>query len=119
MAANSPVTETWLTDLLSELGNTSDEIAAKLRDARVQGYRQDARRCPLARFVTERLSEHYPSGSVEVVVATDALLIAQASPDANEGGDLLVLAELSEPVVEFVQRFDDAAWPDLINEAAE
>lgn len=96
---------------LKDLGNTSDEVAAKLLSARCLGERNRIYKCPVAKYVAALTKE---DGARSVAASGFGCLIVQY-PSAPKDGYLLKeeRIDLPQPVREFVRRFDSGAYPEL------
>jgi hypothetical protein len=84
-----------LDQALAELPDTADGIAQMLIEADCQGAQRDGRCCPMANYLT-RL------GFVEPFVQPDYVQVNSAMPPT------------SWALREFVERFDDDEWPELV-----
>jgi hypothetical protein len=102
------------TALLADLGNTSDEVAESLREARVLGVPRSNRSCPVALYLSSVMG---PDPRVRsVAIGHCSLLINVASPrDLRPAGRLLV--QLPKPVRRFVAAFDNCEYPAIIRGA--
>jgi hypothetical protein len=122
MPVSNIITEEWLTRTLADLGDTADEVAATLRGAEIKGRRSNAVQCPIARYLARRVAEHLPSTQATVNVHSDAAEITPIRPATHadtdaDAEDPIVLVELPNPVLAFLQNFDEAAYPDLIDDS--
>lgn len=90
-----------LEQALAALPDTADRIAARFAADGIKGTRKDDGCCPVAVYLTS---------------------VGLASPEVTEnviavGGDDEDLFEFTpEHVVEFIQRFDNGAWPELVSD---
>ncbi|RKS70682.1 hypothetical protein BZB76_5158 [Actinomadura pelletieri DSM 43383] len=103
MPINDAITDRWLAQVLSKLGNTHSAVAARLRAAQVTGRPGDPCACPIARYVLARVRVHVPSGPVLVTV-TDKVFVDIDAPSGD--GYRSVSATVPEPVTEFITAFD-------------
>jgi len=83
-----------LTEALAALPGTADDIAAMLIEADCQGSRRDGRCCPMANYLS-RLG-------FEAFVQPDYVQADGVTPDT------------SQELREFVERFDEGEWPELV-----
>ncbi len=97
--------------LLASLGETSDEVAAALREAHVAGVPRSNRSCPIALYLNSVMG---PDPRVRsVAVGQCSLLISVASPrDLRPAGRLFV--QLPKPVRAFVAAFDNQQYPEVL-----
>lgn len=92
-----------LDQALAELPDTADGIAAYLIEQECRGRRRNARCCPVANYLT---------GTGEFFDAdVDPALI-----DALIEGDQEARVETPAHIAEFIKRFDDGEWPELVDE---
>jgi hypothetical protein len=110
------ITEQWLSELLTGLGDNPDQIHTALRKAKITGQRGSRYDCPLARYVADHARQRVPSATVRVRVCEGAVVVEIEETDT--GGYREIGVEQSEVVKGFVQRFDNDAYPDLIDQAA-
>jgi hypothetical protein len=96
-----------LPTLLSELGSTADEIAAKLAEAGIEGDINEPCSCAIAAFIK---ANGYP----DVAVGTN-----------NDGGFYVETDDHSEftigqagPIPDFIRAFDAGAYPHLVRQGA-
>ena len=112
-STNSAITEEWLTQTLTELGNNADKVATSLRDAEVKGRRNNAAQCPVARYIARRVVERVPSTRLQIDILSDTAVITAPKPNADVD-DVIVTVELPDSILAFIQRFDQGDYPDLV-----
>lgn len=92
-----------LLEALHELGGDSDEVAESLRKQGIKGLRGEHCHCPVANYLKSRGFGGevwgYPGPSVFRYVSTDVAVVGTP-----------------EPVFNFIRRFDDEEFPDLVAE---
>ncbi|TDB89136.1 hypothetical protein E1264_09195 [Actinomadura sp. KC216] len=110
------ITEQWLSELLTGLGDSPDQIHATLRNAKVTGQQASRYDCPLARYVADHARQRMPSAQVKARVSTGEVVVEIEESDT--GGYREVGAEQPEATKKFVQAFDSGSYPDLIDQAA-
>lgn len=111
------LTEQWLTQTLAGLGTEADRVAATLRAAKITGEQYSPTGCPVARYLTERTRERWPSARVTVSVSNSTATVGIDLPDT---GYQYVVARPPKAVKEFIHAFDvDGAYTDLIAESAD
>lgn len=99
-----------ITLMLERLGSTPDEIAQSLRVSGVKGMRRQGNSCPITHWLEKQMGGR--------------AFTSQQSVSWIEGPDLreidptaMVWVAVPEPVVDFVTRFDDGVYPDLVEHA--
>lgn len=108
-------TEQWLTQTLAGLGTDADDVAATLRAAKITGEQYSPTGCPVARYLTERTHERWPSARVTVSISESTATVGIDLPDT---GYQYVQARPPEAVREFIVAFDShGAYTDLIAES--
>lgn len=80
---------------LEDLGDTADEVAVTLARYGVTGLRGKVRECPIARWATNLYGEPVSVGCESMSAITWEV-------------------SLPEAVVDFVRRFDDGLYPELL-----
>jgi hypothetical protein len=116
MTTSRPLTEHWLSDVLTDLGPTADDIAATLRAAKITGDRHNSSTCPIARYLTQRVRQAAPSSQIITVSVHTRIHIEIDDPDT---GHCSVTIETPEAVDQFITAFDgDGAYPDLVTDYA-
>jgi hypothetical protein len=96
-------TDDELVVLLGTLGDTSDQIAAAFVAKGIKGETGSAYRCPVAKWlIAETGCREAEVDQADVCVRRDG------------GGSLWVTPP--EPVADFIVRFDEGDYPDLIAE---
>lgn len=109
-----PLTEQWLSDVLTELGQTADDVAAALRTAEITGERHNPHHCPIARYLAQRVRQVAPSGQLTVSVTT----WTRVEVDQPDTGYHAVEVPTPEAVNDFITAFDTgAAYADLVAES--
>jgi hypothetical protein len=116
MTTSEPLTEQWLSDVLTELGPTADDIAASLRTAKITGDRNDPSTCPIARYLAQRVRQAAPSCRITAISVSTRIRVGVDVPDT---GYCSVAVETPEAVDQFITAFDkEAAYPDLVADYA-
>lgn len=88
-----------IAQLLAELGDTADDVADRLRALGIKGERGVGEHCPIANLL-------HSNGYEGAEVDTDTIY-----PEGSFGD---VEVDAPEPVEEFIRRFDDGVYLDLI-----
>ncbi|MFI0411948.1 hypothetical protein E1264_02705 [Actinomadura sp. KC216] len=110
------ITEQWLSELLTGLGDGPDQIHTALRNAKITGQRGSRYDCPLARYVADHARKRVPSAQVRVRVYEGAVVVEIEESDT--GGYREVGVEQPEAVKRFVQAFDGGYYLDLVDREA-
>lgn len=92
--------------LLADLGHTSDEVAATLRDSGVLGTPKDVHGCAIARYLNAILGSETCVQSVGVGQTRVRLVIGRTK--------LPLSVALPEPAQAFVRSFDKFLYPGLV-----
>lgn len=87
---------------LWRLGKTPEEVAANLELGGWLGLRHDAGACPVARYLAAVL----PNASGAEVSRYEAAVLFTDRPDVE--------ANLPRAVADFIEAFDDGAFPELV-----
>jgi hypothetical protein len=85
-------------EALDDLPKDADEIASAFEEAGITGYMVEARRCPLAKYVTQETG-------FTVGVAGETVV-----PEAY----FQVAVFLPRQIRKFVDKFDDGEYPNLV-----
>ncbi len=88
---------------LAQLGNTSEEIAAKLRIVGIKGRRQEPKSCPLTHYLVQ-VDPRFRNFRIGNITVYDGTLDYEAGVD------------METPVRQFVRDFDDGKYPYLEEE---
>lgn len=117
MSSYDIFTDHWLESVLRDLGDSPEAVADTLRRAKIKGLQRKAEDCPIARYIAMRVRQCAPEAQVRVTVES-VVDVELAVPDVGYCG-YLVASSPPEPVVEFLERFDDEAhagnpYPDLV-----
>ena len=105
MPTHKTLTDQWLATVLSEMGDSHEQVAETLRNAQIKGQQGDLHDCPIARYIASRVREHAPSHSVTVTVCGSVVTVAIFDDGFTE-----ISADAPEPVREFVATFDNAEF---------
>jgi hypothetical protein len=92
-----------LEQALAALPGTADDIAAHLAAKGIRGAREDSCNCPMVVYLT--------SLDFDRVNVTLSRILARAQP-----GGALVDVRTPWWIAEFVHRFDEGEWPELVAE---
>lgn len=88
-------------DALRRLGSSSEEIADSLAARGIRGRRMEERACPLANYLRDELTV-----SVQIEVGSVQI----------DGVDGFMSTAVCDGVEDFIEDFDDRAYPYLIQE---
>ncbi|MEU4239769.1 hypothetical protein [Actinoplanes sp. NPDC026619] len=91
-----------ITELLTGLGRSANAIADRLAESGITGYRDEADRCPIARYL------RHADPSLRSVVVLDGVI------EICTDRDVEVTVPAPEPVRYFVIRFDLNRYPRLV-----
>ena len=98
--------EAAVAKLLADLGDTADAVADRLRALGSKGFKADACRCPVARYIETQSTYTGPAVAQDTTVVDDPDESCRA-PEALTPG----------PVKEFICRFDRGVYLDLVEVA--
>jgi hypothetical protein len=98
--------EAAVAKLLADLGDTADAIADRLRALGIKGRARQACHCPVANYIERQSAYTGASVSRDLVLAVD--------PDLNYEA---LEVPTPDAVAEFVRRFDDGVYLDLVEVA--
>lgn len=93
-------TEESVEEWLDSLGTTADEVANSCRALGYKGRPQQARVCPISNGAKQHFGVPFASAYKSVFV--------------GELGGNYTRVNLTRPVDEFIQKFDDGEYPDLV-----
>jgi hypothetical protein len=99
-----PILEAQLVSALQALDRKPD-IAEFFRQEGIKGARDSKCECPVAAFLKEVIGERFSVGSANV---------AHFRTSRGHSLEMRAYAPLPRRVREFVERFDDRRYPDLI-----
>jgi|SRR5882724_6040145 len=95
-----------LMEALVALPNTADGIAAKFLAEGITGTPQDSCDCPLAAYASRETG-------YSASVGPNNMFVSHRGPESKWTVSTFDIP-LSEPLSEFVMRFDRGNWPELI-----
>ncbi len=99
---------------LAELGDTADAVAASLERLGVVGDKAEPDSCPLARYLSRRFPE--AGGDVGVnLISARVGTAGVCKPGIVVGETVGYEPLLTTIVINFVERFDDGLYPELVD----
>lgn len=102
------MTSAQLHEFLVSLGPSADEVAATLVRLGAKGHRFAECGCPVARAVATQYRVLHPRTGFNVLADLEHVRVFLAT------GGISVECETPEPVSDFMARFDNKAYPELV-----
>jgi hypothetical protein len=97
------ITNEQVQGALRKLGDNSAKIAESLKAMGIRGFLEDSACCPLANYLVKELN-----------LDTEAeVLMIYGGRTVCHGSEYLMYEELPDAAIEFIDRFDAGAFPDL------
>ncbi len=97
-----------ITEFLTSLGTTADEVADSLRAAGIRGIRSSMCNCPILNAVYQALPDYWPG-----LVILGSVTKNGRSYRATLGDSQICDPRLTPAIEDFIAKFDSGSYPDL------
>jgi hypothetical protein len=105
-----------LKEFLASLGNTPDEVADWMRKNGIKGVKKNCRLCPVLNAI---YSEHGVDCWSGLIISGGSKVGDSWFYSSTYDDDQIMDPSLPQPVMDFVGRFDNDVYPDLVAEKVE
>lgn len=109
-----PLTEDGVREALRALGDGSEDVAGRLEQLGIKGFRDDDCSCPVANY----LRKTFPDIETVWVLRDNVFIEAYQTDEFGFGLPVKFDTSNPDPVSAFVGDFDAGIYPELIEEAS-
>lgn len=104
--------ETFVKNVVKELGNSPDQVASSLRNWQIVGSRHAKCGCPLGTHIATQLALN---GFKKVKVYVKSMSVLLFDPDKNEDDGFITGIDLTRPAESFIDKFDRGEYKELVH----